>query len=292
MLVTSKEICEIAQEKGIGIGAFNGANLESLTAIIEAAEELKLPVIVQHAEVHESLIPIEVIGPIMIDMAKKASVPVCVHLDHGESFDECMKALRIGFSSIMIDASAKPFEENIATTAKVVEIAHAMGASVEAELGNILVSDVPDASHEGGVAMSSANASDCYTNPDEAKKFVDETGVDILAISFGTAHGIYASKPVLDLERITEIKNKIDIPFVMHGGSGLSKKEFQTAIKNGVCKINYYTYMALAGADGVMNFLDGKTKKDNVQFHDIAIAGKVAMKEDVKNAMKIFAMQV
>lgn len=138
MLVTLKEICEIADKRGIGIGAFNVPNLESLTAALEAAEELNAPVILSHAEAHDELIPIEIIGPIMIKMAKKASVPVCVHLDHGVSFEECMKALHIGFTSVMIDASAYDYEENIKQTAKVVEIAHAMGASVEAELGHIL----------------------------------------------------------------------------------------------------------------------------------------------------------
>ncbi len=289
MLVTLKEICEIADKRGIGVGAFNVPNLESLTAALEAAEELNAPVILSHAEAHDELIPIEIIGPIMIKMAKKASVPVCVHLDHGVSFEECMKALHIGFTSVMIDASAYDYEENIKQTAKVVEIAHAMGASVEAELGHILKFEAE--SSKEGVTQNDVNPEECYTDPDTAKDFVERTNVDALAIAFGTAHGIYVTKPVLDLDRITAIKEKIDIPFVMHGGSGVSKEEFKIAIRNGIRKINYYTYMALAGAEEVEKLLDEKQPEEKVQFHDIALAGKAGMKENIKEAIKIFLME-
>lgn len=289
MLVTLKEICEIADKKGIGIGAFNVPNLESLTAVLESAEELDTPVILSHAEVHDALIPIEIIGPIMIDMAKKASVPVCVHLDHGVSFEECMKALRIGFTSVMIDASAQDYEENVKQTAKVVEIAHAMGASVEAELGHILKSEA--GALEDGVTQGKGNPDDCYTNPETAKDFVERTKVDALAIAFGTAHGIYVTKPVLDLDRITAIKEKIDIPFVMHGGSGVSEDEFKIAIKNGIRKINYYTYMALAGAKEVQKLFNKKQPEEKIQFHEIVLAGKRGMKEDIQTAMNTFLMK-
>lgn len=289
MLVNLKEICEIAEKRGIGVGAFNVPNLETLTAVLEEAEELNAPVIIQHAEVHDSLIPIEIIAPIMVDMAKKAHVPVCVHLDHGETFGECMKALRLGFTSVMIDASALEYNENVAMTAKVVEIAHCMGASVEAELGHILVSE--SGSSEGGIKQSECNPDDCYTDPDMAKDFVEKTRVDALAIAFGTAHGIYVTKPVLDLDRITKIKEKINIPFVMHGGSGVSEEEFKIAITNGVRKINYYTYMTLAGTKEVIDLLEKTEKKELIPFHDIVLAGKRGMKENVKEAMRIFLME-
>ena len=289
MLVTLKEIMKIAEERKIAIGAFNGTTLEGLTAIIEAAEEMNTPVVLQHAQVHDAVMPMETIAPIMIDMAKKAKVPVCVHLDHGTSFKRCMEALRLGFTSVMIDASDKDYEENIAITSKVVEIAHDMGASVEAELGHILVSE--EGADEGGITQKNVNPDDCYTDPKTAKDFVERTGVDALAIAFGTAHGVYVTKPVLDLDRITKIKEKIDIPFVMHGGSGVSEEEFKTAIKNGIRKINYYTYMAMAGANAVLELTNGKNKEDHLQFHDMAIAAKQGMKENVKEAMRIFMLK-
>lgn len=285
MLVTLKEICGIAEEKGIGVGAFNVPNLESLTAVLEAAEELNAPVIIQHAEVHDELIPIEVIAPIMVDMAKKASVPVCVHLDHGITYHECMKALRLGFTSVMYDASAAPYEDNVSQTKEVVKAAHAMGASVEAELGTILSGEGSSESRE------ETNLNDIYTDPDTAKDFVERTGVDALAIAFGTAHGIYKETPVLDLDRIIKIREKTDAALVMHGGSGVSDKEFKTAIKNGIRKINYYTYMALAGAEAILKETDGKTGDDHLLFHDLALAGKAGMKENIKKAMNIFLMK-
>ena len=172
-------------------------------------------------------------------------------------------------------------------------MAHSVGVSVEAELGHIFSSDIGIA--EGVVQEtldSFESADDVYTDPDTAKDFVERTGVDALAIAFGTAHGVYQVKPKLDLDRIKKIKEKIDIPFVMHGGSGLSKEEFQTAIRNGVRKINYYTYMTLAGGRAVKEALDKVEAGDNVFFHDITRIGIKAMKEDIINALRIFSLEV
>lgn len=289
MLVTMKEILSEAHKQKYAVGAFNGPNLESIMAVIQAAEEENLPVIIQHAEVHESLVPIEIIGPIMLAFAKRAKVPVCVHLDHGASFDLCIKAIRLGFTSIMYDASAKSFEDNLNETKEMVKIAHAAGVSVEAELGHIFTSAVGGGEGRGAVGRDDyASTEDCYTNPDLAKEFVEQTDVDALAISFGTTHGVYLTEPVLDLDRITAIKNKIDIPFVMHGGSGVSDKDFRTAIKNGITKINYFTYMSMAGGKEVVKTLGEAPDQENTFFHDIAIAGIHGMKENVRQAMKIF----
>ena len=229
---------------------------------------------------------------IMLQFAKKASVPVCVHLDHGESIESCIKAIQLGFSSVMIDASGSDYEENIRITAEVVRLAHAVDVTVEAELGHIFSSDkgLGD-TEEIETADSFSNLDDVYTSPDMAKDFVEKTGVDVLAIAFGTSHGIYTQKPVLDLNRITEIKNKIDIPFVMHGGSGLSKEEFQTAVKNGIRKINYYTYMTLAGGKAVKAALDKKSVEENIFYHDIPLIAMKAMKENVKVAIETFALK-
>lgn len=289
MLVTMKEILADAKEKKYGVGAFNVPNLESVQAVISAAEELQVPVILQHAEVHENLITLKEIGPIMLDYAKRASVPVCVHLDHGASFDLCIQAIRMGFTSIMYDASAKSYEENFEETKEIVKIAHAAGVSVEAELGHIFTSSVGGGEGRGAVgAEDFASLDDCYTDPVTAKHFVEGTGVDALAISFGTTHGVYLTEPKLDLNRISEIKAQIDIPFVMHGGSGVSDEDFKTAIHNGITKINYYTYGAMSGAAKVAKLFE-ELANEKIFYHDIVNAGKEGIKEDVKKAMIVFA---
>lgn len=289
MLVTMKEILKDAKERKYAIGAFNVPNLESVQAVISAAKELNVPVILQHAEVHENLISMQEIGPIMLDYAKRALVPVCVHLDHGASFDLCVQAIRLGFTSIMYDASSKSYEENFNETKEIVKIAHAAGVSVEAELGHIFTSSVGGGEGRGAVGAEDFDSlDDCYTDPVTAKTFVEGTNVDALAISFGTTHGVYLTEPKLDLNRITEIKNEIDIPFVMHGGSGVSDEDFKTAIRNGITKINYYTYGAMAGGNRIREYVQS-VGEGEIFLHDILAAGKEGVKEDVKAAMKIFA---
>ncbi|MDA3731957.1 class II fructose-bisphosphate aldolase [Niameybacter massiliensis] len=292
MLVTLNEVMKEAVEKGYAVGAFNVCNLESAMAIVQAAEEMGKGVILNYAEVHSPLLSMEIAADIMLYFAKKAKVPVCVHLDHGTSIESCIKAIQLGFTSVMIDASSDDYESNVKATAEVVRLAHSVGVTVEAELGHIFASDigVGESSGKAETAENCENLEDVYTNPVLAKDFVERAGVDALAIAFGTTHGIYTTKPVLDLDRITQIKEQIDIPFVMHGGSGLSKEEFQTAIKNGVRKINYYTYMTLAGGKAVKEKLDEMNREDNIFFHDIALMGIDAMKENVKEAISMFSM--
>ncbi|SEP20426.1 class II fructose-bisphosphate aldolase [Propionispora vibrioides] len=288
MLTTMKDVLLTAKKHKYAVGAFNVPNLESIQAVISAAEELQTPVIIQHAEVHEKYIPLTVIGPIMLDFAKRATVPVCVHLDHGSSFDLCMQAIRLGFTSIMYDASAKSYEENFNETKEMVRIAHAVGVSVEAELGHIFTSAIGGGEGRGAVgAEDFASLEDCYTDPETARKFVEGTNVDALAISFGTTHGVYLTKPRLDLNRITEIKEKIDIPLVMHGGSGLSDDDFKTAIHNGITKINYYTYGTIAGGEQVANILE-TAHDEKLFYHDIVLAGIAGIKANIKSAMQVF----
>ncbi len=293
MLVSLTKVMEDAMKGGYAVGAFNVCNLESAMAIIQAAEETGKGVILNYAEVHSPLIKMELVAPIMLEFAKKATVPVCVHLDHGASIESCIKAIQLGFTSVMIDASGSDYEANVAETAEVVRLAHSVGVTVEAELGHIFSSNigVGEGSSEAVTADNCKDVEDVYTNPDMAKDFVERTGVDALAIAFGTSHGIYTKKPVLDLNRIAAIKEKIDIPFVMHGGSGLSKEEFQTAIRNGVRKINYYTYMTLAGGKAVKEAMDRMNGDDNIFFHDIPLIAIQAMKQDVINAIHIFSLQ-
>lgn len=274
MLVTMNRVLEYAESYGQAIGAFNVCTLEGIQATLEAAEELKQPVIIQFVELHETYISLDVIGPIMVMMAEKANVPVCVHLDHGEKLDYLQKALDMGFTSIMYDGSMLNFDQNVANTRIAVEMAARYGASVEAELGAM-----------GG---NGSTDEDRYTNPDEAKSFVELTGIDALACSFGTIHGLYFAEPKLDFERISEIRQKTGIPVVMHGGSGVSDEDFRECIKRGVRKINYYTYSAKAGGEAVKKQCL-KAENEFVYYHDVAVWGREAIKADVLAAMKVFS---
>ena len=294
MLVSLKELMKAASEGGYAVGAFNVSNLESLMAIMKAAEETGHGVILNYAEVHAPFLSMEQAAVIMLDAARNASVPVCVHLDHGSSMEACIRAIRLGFTSVMLDASAEDYETNVRATDQIVRLAHSVGVTVEAELGHIFSSNMglAESPEEAETLDSYESADDVYTDPATAKDFVERTEVDVLAIAFGTTHGIYTKKPVLDLDRITKIRQAIDIPFVMHGGSGLSKEEFQTAIQNGIRKINYYTYMTLAGGKAVKEAMDQKGADENVFFHDIPIIAVRAMKENVKQAIRVFSMEV
>lgn len=276
MLVTLNEILALAVEKDCGIGAFNTPNLECLNAVLDAAENLNVPVIISHAELHESVSPLAVIGPVMVAAARKAKVPVCVHLDHCETLSYMEQALEMGFTGVMYDGSALSYGENVANTKTAVAMAKKYGANVEAEIGTL-------ASREDGAA---AAAGPVYTDPELAARFCAETGIDALAPSFGTAHGIYKAKPVLDLERVREISEKTGLPLVMHGGSGVSDDDYRTAIHKGIRKINYYSYMAKAGVSAVQAML---AAGDVTYYHDLALAAQKAMEENVTKAMTVFA---
>ena len=272
MLVTLKTILKIAEAKKCAIGSFNTPNLESLKAVIGAAEELNQPVILMHAQIHEEmgLCNMEEIAPIMLFMAARATVPVCVHLDHGTDLDYVKKGLDLGFTSVMYDGSTLPDELNFANTAIAVEMAEKTGASVEAEIGSM-----------GARESGAAGGESIYTSPQAAKKFSEETGIDALACAFGTAHGIYLKEPKLDFARLDEIHKMTDVPLVMHGGSGVSHEDYRKVIALGVRKINYYTYMAKAGAEAI-------SQKSYTQFHDAVRDAIAAMKADVEGAMKVF----
>ena len=232
--------------------------------------------IISHAELHEEVSPLDIIGPVMVQAAKAAKVPVCVHLDHCETLDYMARALELGFTGVMYDGSTLPYEENLANTVKAVAMARKYGAGVEAELGAL-------ASREGGGTTASGPV---YTDPEEAVAFCRETGIDALAPSFGTAHGIYKEKPVLDLERVKVIAEKTSLPLVMHGGSGVSPEDYRTGIANGLRKINYYSYMSKAGTQAAKELLE---KEDVTFFHDLALTAQKAMETDAEKAMRVFA---
>lgn len=284
MLVSLNEVMDIAEEKEIAIGSFNTPNLESIQAVLTAAEELKLPVVIQFAQCHEDNIELSVIGPIMVDMAKKASVPVCVHLDHGESLEYLAQALKIGFNSIMYDGSALSYEANVENTKKAVAMAKAVGATVEAELGSMGKRESGLGDTEGG------DDTKIYTDPELAKQFVEETGIDALACSFGTTHGIYLTDPKLDFTVVERVREKCgNIPVVMHGGSGVSAQDFRKAIQAGVRKVNYFTYMDKAGGSAVAEAVKGVQDGSVLFFMELSRTAMLEMKENVKEAMRIFA---
>ncbi len=275
MIVGLRDILKTAEEKKCAIGAFNTPDLECVNAVLDAAQALNVPVILAHAQLHEEISPLRKIGPVMVQAAKAAGIPVCVHLDHCESFDYMKEALDLGFTGVMYDGSLLPYEENLANTKKAVALAKAYGCAVEAELGAL-------ASREGG----SASSGPVYTDPEQAVAFCAETGIDALAPSFGTAHGIYKSKPVLDLELVKVLSERTRLPLVMHGGSGVSPEDYRKGIQNGLRKINYYSYMSKAGTSAVKELL---AKEDVTFFHDLALAAQKAMQADADKAMRIFA---
>lgn len=284
MLVSLTEVMQYAEKHGIAIGSFNAPNLESLLASLNAAEELNLPVIIQFAQCHESWLPLDIIGPIMVDRAKKAKVPVCVHLDHGETLEYLEKALKMGFTSIMFDGSTLPYEENLAQTKKAVALARSYHAEVEAELGSM-------GRRESGLGEGGEDHTKIYTDPRQAGEFVRETGVQALACSFGTTHGIYLSKPRLDFDVVKNVRRETGgIPIVMHGGSGVSKEDFHAAIRAGVRKINYFTYMDKAGGQAAESYLQGLEPHAPRFFSSVLAAAQQAMQENLISAMKTFAL--
>ncbi|MCD8083614.1 MAG: class II fructose-bisphosphate aldolase [Clostridiales bacterium] len=285
MLVTLKKILNIAEERKIAIGAFNAPNLESLQAVMAAADEMDLPVIIQFAPVHEMHNLMSLMGPLMVDYAKKARVPVCAHLDHGDSIERVRQALDLGFTSVMYDGSVLPYEENVANTKKIVEETHARGASVEAELGSMGKTETGE-----GVGSGEDDETKIYTDPVQAKDFVARTGIDALACSFGTTHGIYLKKPRLDFSVVANVRRETGgIPVVMHGGSGVSVDDFHAAVQAGVRKINYFTYMDRAAGLAVKQWAAGLKETDQPFYTSVTKVAREAMKEDVKAAMRTFA---
>ncbi|MBE6559407.1 MAG: class II fructose-bisphosphate aldolase [Ruminococcaceae bacterium] len=246
MLVNLNAVLSDAQKNRYAVGLFNTTDTDMLEAVIAAAEECRSPVIIGTAEV---LLPngeLKLIAPSIIAAAKRASVPVVVHYDHGLTFDRCMEALQLGFSSVMFDGSAGAYEQNIADTREIVKIAHAFGATVEGEIG-----------HVGEASANDNTATDLYTRVYEAESYLKATGVDALAVSIGTAHGAYKSKPKLDFDRLTDLSAALPVPLVLHGGSGLSDDDFRRSIACGIAKVNIFTDLCLAGnaamTDGLAN---------------------------------------
>ncbi len=268
--VTSEKMLLDAQKGGYAVGAFNVENMEMVMAVIAAAEELNAPLMLQTTPSTVKYAGLDMYLANVKTAAEKADVPVCMHLDHGDSFDLAMRALRTGYSSIMIDGSHSVFEENIAVTKAVADACRPSGIPVEAELGKV-----------GGKEDDLDGGNGGYTDPMEAKEFAERTGIGSLAVAIGTAHGVYKGEPKLDLDRLAEIRKVVSIPLVLHGASGLSEEAVKESIKRGICKVNFATELRIAYTDGVKEFLAA-----NPDAFDPKKYGKTAM-EHVKEIVKL-----
>jgi len=275
MLVNMKEILNGAMAGKYGVGFFNAVNVEMARAVIETAEELNAPVIVGTAQVLLPAMSLERVSEYLLPMARKAKVPVCVHYDHGLTFEKCMEALQLGFTSVMYDCSTEGYEDNVAKVAEMVKICHAMNVTVEGELGHV-------GDNEGDGKLE--NPSDFYTDVAMAADFARRTRVDALAVAVGNAHGDYKFPPKLDFQRIADIREATGLPLVLHGGSGLSDDDFRTAVQQGVCKVNIFTDIDKAGKAGVEEGIaaGAKTMMGLIPY-EIA-----AMKRVVAEKMRLF----
>lgn len=273
-LVKMKDLLRRAEEKNIGCGAFSVGNMEMVRGAIRAAEELDTPIILQIAEVRLKNSPLHLMGPMMVQAAKEAKVDVAVHLDHGLTFESVDKALELGFTSVMLDASTLPFEENIARVKAVVEKARKYGATVEAELG--LVGGSEDGSCDHGIRC---------TDPDDAVVYARETGIDALAVAIGNAHGNYPVAPTLAFDVLEKIHEKVDIPLVLHGGSGITDKDFQKAISLGIRKVNIATASFNSLTAHVEKYMESTDKHNFFDLNEAMVQGTY---ENVKRHILVF----
>lgn len=273
MIANLNDVLPQAQKNGYAVGLFNTIDTDMLEGAISAAEELNSPIIIGTAEVLLPYGELSLITPSIINAAKNASVPVVVHYDHGLTFEKRLEALKLGFSSVMFDASVLDYDENIKQTREIVKIAHAMGSTVEGEIG-----------HVGDNGADSA--ADIYTSVEMAKDYTDKTNADACAVAFGTAHGKYLKKPKLDFERLKDIRAAVDVPLVMHGGSGLSDDDFKTAVKCGIAKINIFTDLCTAGEDAVKSACE-----ENIGYLKMRNKKVMAIKEAVKRKILLFGSQ-
>lgn len=272
MIVTSKELFRAARKHDFAFPAPNYVDQISASAHIAVAEKLGLPVILAFAEAHQTYLPFDEAVAIGKFYAEKAKVPVVLHLDHGQTKDTIFKAIDQGFRSVMIDASSLPFEENVRRTAEIAAYAHLRGAVVEAEIGHV---------GGGDEYQDAANCDNIYTTVEEAKRFADLTEVDSLAISIGTAHGAYKGTPVIDFERLAQIRNAIETPLVLHGGSSSGDDNLRRCAEGGISKINIYTDLIVAAFS--------RAKECGAEgYYDLRDAQRLGMMECLEHYYEVF----
>lgn len=286
MLVSMAEILNKAKEEGYGVAAPNVLNLETVEAVFEAARELKAPVIIDHAGMEN----MEIISEITRFYERKyPEVVVALNLDHGGEYEEIIYAIRSGFTSVMIDRSTLPYEENVAEVKEIVKIAHAVGVSVEAELGHVGLGYEYEETRDAGL-----------TKPDEAVRFVKETGVDCLAVAIGTSHGTYKGTPYLDFDLLRELSQKLDVPLVLHGGSGTGDENLRKAVELGIQKINLFTDLSNAGVQNIIEYVTkdiseqehikelGEFGIKSINLHEAFKEGVKGYKKALMHYMKLF----
>ncbi len=271
-----KDLLLKAEKEGYGVGAFSVADMEMILGAVKAAEELQLPMILQIAQVRLPYSPLDKIAPMMAAAARNASVPVAVHFDHGLDIEMIQKALDLGFTSVMIDASKLPIDENIRITKEVRKIVDRYGASVEAEVGQLGVSE-----------DGSGDASKIHSDPKEVKLLYEETGVDAIALSIGNQHGFYKAAPVLNFDILDEANDLVPVPLVLHGGSGISDPDFRKCISRGITKINVATATFCAVKDAAAEYLKNE-KTDYFSMSDAMMHGAY---ENIKRHMQVFSMK-
>lgn len=271
MLVTLREVLKDAKQKKYGVGLFNTVSLEMAEGVLKAAEELKSPVIIGTAEVLLPYAGLKELSWFLLPMARKASVPVVLHFDHGLTERKIVEALRLGFSSVMYDCSTDSYEENIEKVKRMVQVAGMFGASVEGELGHVGANGTRTGDHS------------IYTEPEQAKDFAERTGVDALAVAIGTAHGAYQETPKLDIGRLGQIAGTVKTPLVLHGGSGLSDQDFKNCIANGISKINIFTDINCAAARAARDHYT-----EGCGLTDLQNPITEAVRQETMKKMKIF----
>ena len=281
MLISLTEALARAEANGTALAAVNTPFFESLLAAIDVGEKTGVPIVLAFAQSHEKYVSIEEIGPAMVALAQRSEAPFVVHVDHGEDIDYIRSGLDIGFTSAMIDGSLRSFDENVRVTSEVVAMAHERGVSVEGEIGAMSGNENGDPSQ--GIADTTL-----YTKPEEAAEFVRRTGVDCLAASFGTVHGLYRQEPKLDYDLIVALRQAAGVPLVMHGGSGLKTDEYRACIDRGVRKVNYYTYAAKAGLDAVRALV---ADPETLVFPDVAVRAREGVRADVERFVTALAPQ-
>ncbi len=286
MLVNLRDICAIAEQNNMAVGSFNTPSLEAVRAAIAAAERTGYPVIIAHAEGHEPFVPLDAIGPTMVALAERSSAPVCVHLDHCEHLSYMHRALEMGFNGVMLDGSFTPYEQNVANSRRAAAMCAGYDCGLECELGSM-------GTRENGAGHENDHVGEAvYTDPEDAKEFVEETGTDILAVSFGTVHGIYKGEPHLDFDVLRQIRERIDTPLVMHGGSGVSDADYKKAIDAGIRKINYFTYGAkFAGeaAEKMIAEMKAKNADSVIYWQDLTMSAFDRLVEDFTHVIEVFA---
>ena len=273
-LVKMKDLLNQASEQNRAVGAFSVGNLEMVKGAVKAAEEMNTPIILQIAEVRLPHSPLSLMGPMMVEAARNAKVEIAVHLDHGKTIGVLKQALDYGFTSVMMDGSTLPFEENIKKTLEAAQLAGEYGATVEAELG--LVGGSEDGSTDEGIRC---------TNPEDAKLFCEKTGVDALAVAIGNAHGNYPVAPRLAFDVLKAIDEKTDVPLVLHGGTGITPEDFRKAVGLGIRKINIATASFDSLTREAEKYLKAEGKHDYFGLNEAMVHG---VHENVKQHIKIF----